>query len=124
MPGGFGKRTWLWRGGEGPRDITFWAYRHLVTVLGVDPDVSSTLKCVEQMGYVEDSLVQLIRIFAPEGKQQLERIRDFASMDSCPELILFEGYMEKSTGRITIFKGAGNVRFGPEPISRPSSSQP
>jgi hypothetical protein len=107
-----GKTTWLWRGGDGPKDIPPWAYKHLVTVLNVDPDFSSTLKCVEQITYLEGSLVLLIRIFAAEADQGHDSIRDFASLDRRPELVLFEGYMEKSTGRIVVLEGPGKCRLG------------
>lgn len=106
-----GKKAWLWRGGEGPRDIPQWAYQHLVTVLKVDPDFSGTLKCVEQLSYMGKALVRLIRIFAPEMNQQQENIKDFASLDHYPERILFEGYQEESSGRIVMFEGPRKSRF-------------
>ena len=109
MSNGTGKTTWLWRGGEGPRDLPHWAYKHLVTVLNIDPDFSGTLKSVEQLGYMEDALVLLIRIFAPEMDQASEKIKAFASLDQHPELILFEGYQEKVTERIVMFKGPGSA---------------
>jgi len=109
MADGTGNTTWLWRGGEGPRELPQWAYRHLVTVLNIDPDFSGTLRCVEQLGYMEDALVLLIRVFAPEKDQASEKIRDFASLDQYPDLILFEGYQEKVSGRIVLFQGHGSA---------------
>ena len=109
MADGTSKTAWLWRGGEGPRDLPHWAYKHLVTVLNMDPDFSGTLKCVEQLGYVENTLVSLIRIFAPEMDQPPEKTKDFASLDQYPELILFEGYQEKGTERVVLFKGSGSA---------------
>ena len=93
--------TLLWRGGEGPKAIPQWAYAYLVVSLKADPDRLSLLKCVEQLDYLENRLVTLIRIFDPGAARSLE-IRDFASLDQRPELILYEGYREMQSGEIEI----------------------
>lgn len=93
---------WLWRGGEGPKGIPDWAYTYLVVVLKVDPDRLSLLKCVEQLDYLEKRPVNLIRIFDPEAAQRVE-IKDFASLDQHPELILYEGYKGIEGEEIEIF---------------------
>ena len=48
---------WLWIGGEEPKDLPQWAYHHLVTALGVDPDLLVKFKCVEQVSFFEGSPV-------------------------------------------------------------------
>ncbi len=93
--------TWLWRGGEGPKEIPQWAYAYLVVSLKADPDHLSPLKCVEQLDYLEKRPVTLIRIFDPGAARGLE-IRDFASLDQHPELILYEGYREIQGEKIEI----------------------
>ena len=113
MAEGNGKTAWLWR--EGPRELPQWVYRQLVTVLNIDPDFLGTLRCVERLGYMEDALVRLIRIFAPEINQQNEKINDFSSLDRHPERILFEGYQEEATGKIVMFKGPGSAGPGSGP---------
>jgi len=94
--------TWLWRRGEGPKEIPHWAYRYLVVSLKADPDRVSLLKCVEQLDYLEERPVHLIRIFAPDAARGVE-IRNFASLDQHPELILYEGHGDMEGGEIEIF---------------------
>ena len=97
--------SWLWRGGAEPREIPQWAYTYLVTTLKVEPDHLSRLKCVEQVNFEGDIPVNLIRIFDPWALAENTGIKDFASLDRYPELILYEGYMEKESGRIRIARG-------------------
>lgn len=94
--------TRLWRGGEGPKEIPQWAYPFLVLSLKADPDRLSLLKCVEQLDYLETRPVTLIRIFDP-GSARSAAIKDFASLDQHPELILYEGYRELQGGEIEFF---------------------
>ena len=93
--------TWLWRNGEDPRDILPWAYVHLVVVMKADPDRLSLLKCVEQIDYLEERPVHLIRIFDPAAARGVE-IRDFSSLDRYPELIVYEGHRDMESGEISI----------------------
>jgi len=100
---------WLWIGGEEPKDMPQWAYHHLVTALGVDPDLLVKLKCVEQISFFEGSPVIQIRIFDPDLAQEMNKIGDFASLDAYPDLILYEGQLEKKHGKIVMWRhhGAG-----------------
>jgi len=97
--------TWLWRNGEEPRDIPQWAFIHLAVVMKLDVDRLSLLKCVEQMDFLENRPVHLIRMFDPDAARGTE-IRDFASLDRYPELILYEGHRDMETGKINIFPAA------------------
>lgn len=92
--------TRLWRGGGEPRDIPQWAYLYLVTTLKVDPDQLSQLKCVEQISFEGNRLVSLIRIFDPKAVPGTAKIEGFTSLDQHPDLIIFEGYKEKESGRV------------------------
>jgi hypothetical protein len=94
--------SWLWRGGEGPKDIPSWAHTYLVVFLGADPDRLNLLKCVEQIDYLETSPVTLIRIFDPASSSRAAT-KDFASLDQHPDLILYEGYRKIQGGDIEIF---------------------
>ena len=94
--------TWLWRKGEDPRNIPQWAFIHLVVFMKVDADRLSLLKCVEQIDFLENRPVHLIRIFDPDTARGVE-IRDFASLDLCPHLILYEGHRDVESGQINIF---------------------
>ena len=99
---GDSEMTWLWRGSEGPRDIPQWAYINLVTVLKVNPDSLSQLKCVELMDFEGDTLVNLIRIYDPNAAEKIIKIQNFSSLDQYPNLILYEGYREKESGRVNM----------------------
>ena len=92
--------TWLWRGVDGPRDIPLWAYQYLVITLKVDPDRLSELRCVEQMDFEGGVLVTLVRIFHPKPAKKSIKVKNFASLDQHPDLILYEGHMEKGSGRV------------------------
>ena len=97
---------WLWRKGEGPREIPQWAFSHLVVAMKVDADRLSPLRCVEHVDFLENRPVQLIRLFDPEAARGVE-IRDFASLDRYPDLILYEGYRDMESGKIHIFPPTG-----------------
>ncbi len=95
--------TWLWRSREGTRDLPIWAHMYLVATLGVANDERLTqLRCVEQMNFEGDVLLNLIRIFDPRTVPEATKLRDFTSLDQHPELILYEGYMEKESGEVHI----------------------
>jgi hypothetical protein len=73
------------------------------------------LKCVEKLDYLEKRPVALIRIFDPDAARSAE-IRDFASLDQHPELILYEWHRETQGGEIEIFplnKQSGEGRIKP-----------
>ena len=97
--------TWLWQGGKDSKGIPQWAYPYLVVTLKADPDYLSRLKCFEQMSYMGPVLVNLIRIFDPKEAEGTAKIIDFASLDQYPELIVYEGYIEKRSGNIQIEPG-------------------
>ena len=95
--------SWLWLSKEGPGGMPIWAHMYLVTTLEVANDERlSQLKCVEQLNFEGDVLLNLIRIFDPKTVPEATRIKDFTSLDQHPELILYEGYMEKESGRVHI----------------------
>ena len=98
--------TYLWQGGAGPRDIPQWAYRYLVTTLKADPDHLTPLKCVEQVNFEGAVLLNLIRVFDPNAVREAGQIKDFASLDQYPDLILYEGYMREGSGKVHIVVAA------------------
>jgi len=102
--------TWLWRGGEGPKDIPVWAHMYLVNTLNINPDYLSQLKCVEYTDFEGNLLLTLIRIFDPNTVGKGIKIKDFASLDQYPDLILFEGQMEKASGKVHITRGTASGR--------------
>jgi hypothetical protein len=98
--------NWLWKGGEGPKDIPDWVYPYLVLSLKADPDRLSRCKCMVQPDYIAERPVVLIRIFDPNPKKGVE-IREFATLDRYPERILYEGYMDLETGKIVVSPSGG-----------------
>ena len=104
---------WLWHGGNGPEDVPYWAYRHLVMNLKVNSDSLTYLKSVGQVGFVDGVLADLIRIFNPDVAKKILKVTDFASLDQHLELILYEGYMERKSGKIKIVERAQPVKPAP-----------
>lgn len=98
--------NWLWQDFTRPRDIPQWAYQYLVVTLKADSDAVSQLKCVQQDSIEGGRPVALIRVFNPAGAGK-GRVLEFASLDECPECILYEGYLDTGTGEVRIGRGAG-----------------
>lgn len=96
---------WLWVGGNGPRELPELVHFHLVCILQINPDQLTGLKCLERMDFVNDVPVRLLRIFDPKAAAKTARVTDFASLDRHPELILYEGYIEKATGKVQLAIG-------------------
>jgi len=90
----------FWLGGDGPKDIPGQVYLHLLTILKVPPENLAGLRCVQQAGFWEDKPVTFIRIYDPRASEEAWRIKDFASLDQHPELILYEGYWETGSDRV------------------------
>lgn len=101
---------WLWSGGKGPRDVPEWAYYYLVRTLNLNPDLFTPLKCVCQLDYIEGKLVDLIRIYDPAAAVKTTLVKDFASLDEHPKLIMYEGFVEKETGTVRIMAGAAGIK--------------
>lgn len=97
---------WLWQGGSDPKDIPQWAYMHLVTVLKVEPELLTNLKCVEQINFDGNVLLNLIRIYDDRAMKEMAiEVEDFTSLDEHPKSILYEGYKEKESERVYIRRG-------------------
>jgi len=96
----------LWVGGTGSTNLPDWLYRHLVTIMKVPPEDLVRLKCVQQVNFVAMTPVRLIRIFDPIKVPLDTPIKDFASLDMHPELILYEGYRELKTNHIRLMRKA------------------
>jgi hypothetical protein len=96
---------WLWQGGKFPTNMPDRVYHYLVVTLRANPEHVSQLKCAEQVSYVGGVVVNLIRIFDPREAEKTAKIKDFTSLDQHPELIVYEGYVEKESGHIHIEPG-------------------
>jgi hypothetical protein len=82
---------------RGPRNLPPPVGRVLVVEGGENPDWVWKLKCLERPGNGEEGLYN-VRIFDENsaGKRKIS-VRDYTSLDSAPELILFEGWFNKKT---------------------------
>ncbi len=96
----------FWLGGEGPKDISGWVYVHLVTTLEVLPETLTGLRSVQKTGFWDGKLVTFIRIYDPLASEQTLQVKDFTSLDLHPELILYEGYWEKGSNRVSMERKA------------------
>ncbi len=94
--------AWLWQGSDEPHSVPEWAYFYIRDNLNV---MVVNALCVEQINYIGNALVTLIRIFDPMSVPDDIKIADFASLDQAPELIQFEGYREAQSGEVHIVKG-------------------
>ena len=80
-----------------PKDLPSPVGRHLVVNLQWDPDYVWHLKSVA-MPVDEETGRQQIRIFDPDKAAVAgASVRDFPSLDTHPELILMEGWFDKSS---------------------------
>ncbi len=84
---------WLWQDKTKPGDLPSSAYRHLVTVLGENPDFVAHLRCVCERRLVAGLPVMLVRIYDPT-RIGTAPVVDFAALDERPELVLWEGFVD------------------------------
>ena len=98
----------FWLGGEGPKEIPSWAYLYLVTTLKVPAENLTGLRSVQKIGFWDGRPVTFIRIYDPRTSEEAWQVKDFTSLDQHPELILYEGYWEKSTNFVLLERRAGS----------------
>ena len=87
-----------------PKDLPQELGRHLVVAAGHEPDWVWALKCVfmPRDGQKPKGLCDL-RIFHPEEvAREGVSVRDYASLDAHPQLILFEGWMDQTSRQFQI----------------------
>ncbi|UCH21770.1 MAG: hypothetical protein JSU83_00400 [Deltaproteobacteria bacterium] len=85
-----------------PKDLPQEVGRHLVVEKNLDPDWVWSLKCTlrQQAG---KKTTHDIRIFSQEtAAQKGVSVMDYTSLDSHPELVLYEGYYDKQTREVHI----------------------
>ena len=97
---------WLWLSGEGPKDVPWSAHWYLVSTLKVPSESLKGLLSLLKVGFWDGKPVTFIRIYDPFAIEQTLQVKDFASLDLHPELILYEGYWEKSTNFVFLERRA------------------
>lgn len=89
---------------EKPRELPQEVGRHLVVEEGLDPDWAWSLKCVRKPRENSKSAFD-IRIFSSDtAGQHGVKIRDYASLDSHTDLIIYAGWYDKHTGDVHLEK--------------------
>ena len=103
----------FWLSGEGPKDVPWSAHRYLVTTLKVPSESLKSLRSLQKVGFWDGRRVTFIRIYDPLAIERTVQVKDFASLDLHPELILYEGFWEKATDFVFLERRAAS-----EPQSR------
>jgi hypothetical protein len=104
----------FWRGGEGFQDIPSWAYVYLVTTLKVPPENLTDLRSVQKIGFWDGKWVSFIRIYDPRTSEESSPVKDFTSLDQHPELVLYEGYIEKGSDRVFLQSSRAAPKLQPQ----------
>ena len=86
----------FWLGGDSPGEIPGLVYLHLIKTIQVPADKLAGLRSVQKEGFGEGKAVTFIRIYNPNAGEEAWHVKNFASLDNYPHLILYEGYWEKS----------------------------
>lgn len=89
----------FWLGGEGSKDIPSCVYLHLMTELKLPAESLVKLRSVLKTGIYDSKPVTFFRIYNPDNEQFIQ-VKDFIYLDEHPELILYEGFWEKSNDRV------------------------
>jgi hypothetical protein len=85
-----------------PKDLPEAVGRHLVVDRNLDPDWVWTLKAALRP-HEDDHAVRDIRIFSPDKADAGNvTVRNYASLDAHPELILYEGWFHAKTHKMQI----------------------
>ena len=83
-----------------PKDIPEQIGMHLVAKMGKSPDWVWSLKAVVRIKTEKNDVLEF-RIFDPKKSAKIV-IKDFYSLDNHPELILFEGSINKKLRKLNI----------------------
>ncbi len=85
-----------------PKDLPQEVGRHLVVAEGLDPDWVWSLKCTVRQQEGKKTASD-IRIFSQEtAAQKGVPVIDYRSLDTHPELVLYEGYYDKQSREVHI----------------------
>ena len=85
-----------------PRELPQDVGRHLVAAKGLDPDWVWNLKCVVKPKENHKSAFD-IRIFSSETvSQHGVAVRDYASLDTHMDLVIFTGWYDKETRNVEL----------------------
>jgi hypothetical protein len=87
-----------------PKELPYEVGRHLVVVNGYSPDWVWQLKSALKPRDTAESIFDF-RIFSPESAAESNvSVRDYNALGRYPELIIFEGWFDRETGKVQIDK--------------------
>lgn len=93
----------------GPKELPQAIGQYLVTTGKQDPDWIWSLRCVVRLREGNKSVVDF-RVFSPvQAGTRGVRITHFLSLDDLPELILFQGVLDKASNQVKLHKGAPDL---------------
>jgi len=80
-----------------PKDLPQEIGRHLVVEESLDPDWVWSLKCV-MLPQAEGATIYDFRIFSESSAEQKGvRVKNYTALDDQPDLILFEGWIDRKS---------------------------
>jgi hypothetical protein len=86
---------------SGPRAIPEPVQNYLVTERKMDPDLVKLLKAVERKSTTEAAFN--IRVFdESEATARQVQVKDYTSLDECPDLIIYEGWYDKGAKQVKL----------------------
>ena len=86
---------------SGPKEIPVLVRNHLVTERRMDPDLGLLLKAVVRKSTTGATFD--IRIFdGSEAIAKKVQVKDYTSLDECPDLILYEGWLDEGSKQVKL----------------------
>jgi len=86
---------------SGPRAIPGPVLNYLVAERKMDPDLVKFLKAVERKSTTEAA--SNIRVFDDsEAMAKKVQVKDYTSLDECPDLIIYEGWFDEGARQIQL----------------------
>ena len=86
---------------SGPKEIPEPVQKYLVAERKMDPDLVKLLKAVERKSVTEATFD--IRVFDDsEAKAKKVQVKDYSSLDECPDLIIYEGWFDEGAKQVKL----------------------
>jgi hypothetical protein len=108
MKGGTNKMFWSKKSAKeeeklrGPQMIPELVQKHLVAERKMDPDLVKLLKAVVRKSATGEKAFN-IRVFdESEGLAKKVQVKDYTSLDECPDLIIYEGWFDEGSKQVKL----------------------
>src|SRR4030042_6688882 len=87
---------------SGPKEIPGVAQHYLATQGKMGPDLVKLLRAVLRKCITEETVFN-IRVFdESEGLARKLQVKDYTSLDECPDLIIYEGWFDEGTKQVKL----------------------